>query len=158
MESETIITALSSGGFAAVASLLGSAIIIKSNNIKDRKSKKIIACSIVEDLMCNLGNIKIINSNCVYEYFAIFENIENLEFYMNSIRLINKHRFYLTPDILNEIELMESKLREIAANYYTKRGNDEYSLCDDGIEYHNDFIKFQITLRILLDYRYKKLK
>lgn len=158
MVNETIITALFSGGFAAVASLLGITIIIKSNNIKDRKSKKIIACSIIEDLMCNLGSIKTINSNCIYEYFAIFENIENLESYMNSIRLINKHRFYLTPDILNEIELMESKLREIAANYYTNRGNDEYSLSEDGIEYHNDLVRFQNTLRILLDKSYKKLK
>lgn len=155
---ETIITALTSGAIGALVSLLGNTLIIKSNNIKDRKSKELIACSIVEDLICMLGNIKIININAYNEYFAIFESIENLESYMNSIRQINRYRFHLPQDILSEIGRVEDILREIAANYYTNLGNDEYSLINEGVECHVKVLAFKKSIRNLLDKRYRKLK
>jgi len=155
---ETLIIALSSGGIAALVTLIGNTIINKSNNNKDMKSKKIIAYAIIEDLLCKLGTIKTINNNRINQYFKIFENIENLDSYMNSIRQINKYRFYLISDILREIETIESTLRNITANYYTNYGNDEYSLIDDGVEWHNNIINFRDSLRGLIDEQYEKLK
>lgn len=153
-----LLIALAGGIFAAIVNVSCNLYIKISDRNIENKIKKINALSSVEYLICNLGVVKPFDMYNKDYYYSIFENINSIESYVNSIRLINQYRFYLSHVIIVKIELLESVFQDIISSYYLNRGNEDMTILEIGAENFNVISAMRKELRDIIDEELRKLK
>lgn len=153
-----LLIALFGGGLAAIANVLFNLYVKISDRKLDTKIKELNALTSVEHLICNLGSVKPLDINNYNYYHSIFDDINSIELYLNSIRLNNQNRFYLPKSILDKLQKFEAVFQDILTAYYVNQGNEDLTLLHIGAENFIVISSIKKELRGFIDDELRKLK